>query len=88
MKKFIIKRYVDKLSIQDIDNFAKSNNILLDNEEINYIYNFVKNNWQNILNDNDLIITEIREKFSGNKANDMEKLYFEYKNKYKNFLNN
>lgn len=87
MKKFFIKKYVDKLTIQDIDNFAKSNNIYLDNEELNYMYSLIKTKWLNILSNDETILIEIKNKFNFEKSSKIENLYFEYKNKYKKFFN-
>ena len=87
MKYFIIKKYIDKLKIDDIKTFANNNNINLSNDEINDAYYFIKNNWQHILNDDNVAIKEIRRKFNKDKAQKIEKLYFEYKNKYQKFLN-
>ena len=87
LKKFFIKKYVDKLTIQDIDNFAKSNNIYLDNEELNYMYNLIKTKWLNILSNDETILIEIKNKFNFEKSSKIENLYFEYKNKYKKFFN-
>ena len=44
-----IKDYVSRLSIDDIDTFAQKNNICLDNEEIEFIYNFIKKNYEALL---------------------------------------
>ena len=46
----IIERYMNKLSAQDIDNFARKNNIFLSNDELNFTFHFVKKNWQYLLN--------------------------------------
>lgn len=87
MKKFFIKKYVDKLTIQDIDKFAKSNDIYLNNQELDYMYNLIKTKWLNILNNDEKILVEIKNKFSCDKSSKIENLYFEYKKKYQKFFN-
>ena len=59
MKKFIIKKYIDKLSIQNINNFALNNNIVLTEKELEYMYNLIKNNWEQILNNDDPILLKL-----------------------------
>ncbi len=86
MKYFILKKYIDKLTLEDIKNFAYNNNISLTKEETNDSFYFIKNNWQKILDNDDVAICEIRKKFDSNKAKKIEQLYFEYKQKYQKFL--
>ena len=61
----IIERYMNKLSITDVDNFAKKNNITLNEEELNFTYQFIKKNWQPIIaNPATLNLERYKEKFS------------------------
>ena len=38
------------LKKEDVENFALKNNVSLNEEELNFTYEFVKKNWQIILN--------------------------------------
>lgn len=87
MKKFFIKKYVDKITISDIEKFAKSNNILLSQNELSYIYQLIKENWEQILNNDDSILLKLKTKFDNDTYQKIEKLYYEYKKKYKKYLN-
>ncbi len=87
MKKFIIKKYIDKLSIQNINNFALNNNIVLSEKELEYMYNLIKNNWEQILNNDDSILLKLNGNVDNESIKKIEKLYYEYKKKYKDYLN-
>lgn len=87
LKNFFIKRYIDKLTIQDIKNFANSNNINLNDEQLYYIFNLIKNDWKQILNSDTYTLNKVKEKFDNKTYNKIEKLYYEYKKKYQNYLN-
>ena len=41
MKDIIISNYIKKISYDDIDLFAKKNNIILNNNQIHIIYNIL-----------------------------------------------
>ena len=87
MKKFIIKKYIDKLSIQNINNFALNNNIVLSEKELEYMYNLIKNNWEQILSNDDSILLKLNGNVNNESIKKIEKLYYEYKKKYKDYLN-
>lgn len=86
MKKFIIKKYIDKLSIQNINNFALNNNIVLTEKELEYMYNLIKNNWEQILSNDDSILLKLNGNVDNESRKKIEKLYYEYKKKYKDYL--
>ena len=45
----IIERYMAKITKDDVNNFAKSKNCNLSNEELDFTYTFIKKNWQDII---------------------------------------
>ncbi len=87
MKNFFIKKYIDKLTIQDINNFANNNGIILNEKQLNYIFNLIKNDWKQILNNDDYVLIKLRQEFDSSTYKQIEKLYYEYKAKYRNYLN-
>lgn len=87
MKNFFIKRYIDKLTIQDVKNFANSNNVILNQEQLIYVYDLIKNNWKQVLNNDTYALNKVKEKFDDETYVKIEKLYYEYKKKYQNYLN-
>lgn len=87
MKERIVKSYVDKLTINDIKNFGYQNDIILSDNEYNYLLNMIKNNWYIIVfgNPNNLF-NELKNNVSDNNYKKIMSLYQIYKNKYINYL--
>ena len=50
----LIKRYIDNMSVHDLNNLAISKGIALSSEELEFSYSFIKKNWQNILSNKGL----------------------------------
>lgn len=75
------------MTIQDVKNFANSSNIVLTQEQLIYVYNLIKNNWKQILNNDDSILDKLKKEFDSETSKKIEKLYYEYKVKYQNYLN-
>ena len=83
----IIERYMNKLSIDDVNIFAQKNNIYLNSDELEFTYQFIKKNWQAILsNPNLLNLDRYKDKFSEENLVKIKKLFKEYSIKYKNYL--
>ena len=38
----LVKRYMENLSTEQVDDFAKKNNVFLSENELNFTYTFVK----------------------------------------------
>ena len=45
----LIERYINNLTINDVNNLAITKGIALSPDELEFTYNFVKKNWQSIL---------------------------------------
>lgn len=83
----IIERYMNKLTKSDVDTFAKKNNIFLNEEELEFTYQFVKKNWQTVIaNPNSLNLDRYKDKFSEENLLKIKKLFREYSIRYKNYL--
>ena len=83
----IIENYINHLSIDNILLFAAKNNINLDNNEANIIYNLLINNWYTLLHkDPSNIFNELNNKVSIKTYNKCIELYNIYYKKYKNYL--
>lgn len=78
MKEKIIKSYVKKLTKDDIIKFAKKNDIILTNGELNLIYQSIKNNCDNILSNPELTLKEAQKKLNPNTYNKIYELYTIY----------
>ncbi len=83
----LIKEYIDKITISDINKFAIKNNINLDNNELNLIYKYIKNDWKTIIYGNyNIILNDLKNKIDINKYNKIENLFYKFKSKYQNLL--
>ena len=84
--KSLIKNYVSKLSKEKLDNFAKKNDIILNENEINYLLNLIKNNIDDLLKNDKKYLSKIKNNISNTNYEKIYKLYTYYKNKYKDYL--
>ena len=85
--RFIIKNYVDKITVQDILNFGIENDIFLSEDEGTFLNFYLKNNWEELVyGDPHPIIQKIENKFGKTKGEKISNLFFIYKEKYKDYL--
>lgn len=83
----LIGNYVNKMTINDVNNFALSNNINLNNTELDIVYNTIKKNWYTLIyGDYTSIFNNIKDKFDTDTYKKIEELFFYFKNKYQKFL--
>ena len=83
----LIKQHISKLTIDDIDKFAKENNIFLTNEELNNVYNIVKSDWEKLVyGDSNSVFESNRSKVDNNNYNKIKELFDFFKKKYQRFL--
>lgn len=83
----LIENYVNKMTISDVNNFALSNNINLNNTELDIVYNTIKKNWYTLIyGDYTSIFNNIKDKFDTDTYKKIEELFFYFKNKYQRFL--
>ncbi len=78
MKERIIKSYIKFITKDDILNYARNNNIILDNQELDTIYYEIKNNYEKILNNPGEELNNIKNKVSNNTYNKIYELYTIY----------
>ena len=84
MYEMIIKEYLNKLTIYDIDNFATKNNIILKYGENKIIYDFIKQRWKDIYNGNTLdAFNYLKKNISKETYDFIIKLYNEFIKKVK-----
>lgn len=87
MKEMLIQKYVDMLSKDDIIKFARINNVELNNNEVDIIYNVIKKEWKTIVyEDYRGVLDKYRCNFSVDKLNKIENLIILYKDKYRNYI--
>ena len=81
MNKYIIMEYIRKLNRNDIINFANKQGITLSNDEVETIYYYIKHENRRILNKDESILVEAKDKLNDNAYNYLEKLYYKYKDR-------
>lgn len=83
----IVSKFIEKMDIDSVNNFARSKNINLSNEELDFTYNFIKKNYSNILKSNSLFdIDRYKSRYSEENFNKIKKVYTEYYSKYNKFF--
>ena len=88
MNIYLIEEYVNRLNKNDINNFALKQGIILDNNEIDIIYEYIKNNYKTIIYGNPKdILLEIKSKVKPLTYNKIESLYIKFKDKIDIFAN-
>ena len=83
MYKSIIKSYVEKLKKEDIIKYIENNNYKVSNKEIDIIYFYIKNYWEDFFTNNQDIWRKLRNDISENTYIEIMKL----RDKYKKFIN-
>lgn len=83
----IIERYMSMLKKEDVFNFAVSKNIFLSNKELDFTYEFIKKNWQDIVKNPNLFeIERYKNRFSEENFKKVKQLFKEYHQKFGSFL--
>lgn len=84
----LISRYMEKLTKDDVNNFAISKNTHLSSEELDFVYVFVKKNWEQVIKNPKLLnLDRYKDHFSPENFAKIKKLFNEYSAKYQAFLN-
>lgn len=86
MFKNILNKYINKLTKEDIYKFGLEQNIILKNNEIDIIYNEIKNNLDNILYNTESVLNKIKDKVEPTTYLKITELIVFYKNKFSNYL--
>lgn len=84
MYKELAKKYIKRLTPQDIKNYATSINVQLDNQEVNIIFDFLLKNYEDLLNKNTSVFKDLKPRIRNDLYNKIISLYEENKNKYLN----
>ena len=80
MYEMLIKNYINKITINDINNFASNNNILLVPGEDKILYNFINKYWKEAYKgDINKVFKELKNSVSENTYNTAVIFYNKYK---------
>lgn len=82
MKEFLIKEYINRITYNDIKEFALKEGITLEKEEINIIYQYIKKYYKTFIYGNPRgLLDEIKTQVKPLTYQKIEHLYTYYKNK-------
>lgn len=83
----LIANKIKNITAYDLKQLANNYNIELNNQEIDYLYHKLHNDWYDfIYNDPNPILKDIKENINSKSFEQLLTLYNEYKDKYKNYL--
>ena len=89
MNIYLIEEYVNRLTRNDIERFALKQGIVLDNDELNIVYTYIKKNYKTIIYGNPKdILLEIKKIVKPLTYNKIENLYIKFKDKIDMFTKN
>lgn len=76
----LVSNYVKIMKKEDIIAFARKNHLIVSDQEINFVYNFIKNNYQTYLNNpNSFDLSQYKDKFSKENYDFLNNLINKYK---------
>ena len=89
MNIYLIEDYIKRLNVSDIERFALKQGIVLDKDELEIIYKYIKKDYKTIIygNPKDILIS-IKEKVKPLTYNKIENLYEKFKDKIDLFIKN
>ena len=71
----LIEKYVSKIDKKDIIKFAEENNVTLNQNEVDLIYDNIKLHWKQIIfNDHNIVLEKIKNKISSSTYRKIEEL--------------
>ena len=83
----MITKYLNNLSKEQVNEFALSKNIILNDEELDFTYEFIKKNYDEILKNPNLFdIDRYQGYYTPSTFAQIKKVYIEYLSKYQRFL--
>lgn len=83
----LIRAYMGRMTIQDVENFAISKNIHLSQNELSFVYEFITKNWEQIIKNPKLLdLDRYKNRFSEENFKKIKKLFLEYSARYSSFL--
>ena len=83
----LIENYVNTMTLDDIDKFAKTNGVTLTNKELDILLKTIKKDWHTILHGNyQSVFEKVKPNLQPNTYQKAEELFLFFKNKYQRFL--
>ncbi len=87
MHRILIENYIKQIKKNDIFNFGLKNDIELSDEEVELLYHYLNNYWEDLLyGDSRSVFLSMEKKLDKNQFLKIQSLFKEYYDKYQNFL--
>lgn len=87
MLKHYIEKYVNNMSINDVNQFASKNDVILTNEEAKIIFDTIKSDWETIVfKDHNIVLNKVKNKLNSDLLSKINDLIIMYKEKYSQLL--
>lgn len=83
----LIKNYMNKFTKEDLKSFAEKNNIFLSENELDFLYRFVKKNYEALYANPNIDLSKYKVHFTEENYNKIIALVNTYKMRYSNYLN-
>lgn len=84
--KGLIRNYINLLTIEKLEQFGLKNNIHLNNSELEFLLNLVKEHYEDIIKDDSKYLEELEKNINPNEFVKVKELYLYYRNRYKGYL--
>ncbi len=78
----LVKNYINTMKKDDVKNFAIKKGIYLSDEEVDFIYRFLKKNYEALYANPNIDLSRYKHHFSEENYYKIMKLISEYKSKY------
>lgn len=83
----IIGSYINRLTKDDIANFAHQKGANFSSREVDFTYDFIKKNWQSILNNPNMFdIDRYQNQYSPENFQKLKKVFNEYLQKFSSYI--
>ena len=84
--KGLIKNYIDKLTIDNLREFALKNNINLNDTELEYLLKLTKENFEDMLVNEGKYLNLVQKNINSEAFIKVKELFLYYKNRYTGYL--
>ena len=83
MNIYLLEKYIDKITKEDINNFALSKGVMVSEHDLDVIYNYVKRDYKTFVYGNQrAILDKLKEEVELGTYNQIELLFLQYKDKF------
>lgn len=79
MYKQLLKNYIEKLKKEDIIKYIENNNYTVSDKEIDTIYFYIKNYWEDFFDGKDAVFNKLKNDVGEHTYIEIMKLYQKYK---------